>query len=142
MFLNKGPDHWSIKFPLASGSHQSPIDIKQSNAQFDSRLVCKPLEYTYAPSCFTKVVNTGHSFKVSGGDDSSIVFLLFFRVLYSVRNWLLFFYIKRSHRWSSQRRRLQVRSVSHALGLRRHNWFWASSRRKFLFGWSSRTFKI
>lgn len=65
------PEFWSNKYPLASGSHQSPIDINTQQAIYDSRLNQHVLEFAFSAKCFTKVLNTGSSFKVTGENEAS-----------------------------------------------------------------------
>ena len=42
-----GPDTWWVYYPNASGTHQSPIDIDPSVADFDSDLAAFPLKISY-----------------------------------------------------------------------------------------------
>ena len=42
-----GPDTWWVYHPNASGTHQSPIDIDPSIADFDSDLAAFPLKVSY-----------------------------------------------------------------------------------------------
>ena len=69
-FCKKGPAKWHRNFPLASGAHQSPIDILTETASFDPKLAIVPLTFTYDQNCFKFLKNTGHSFEVSGDPDS------------------------------------------------------------------------
>ncbi|XP_026217880.1 carbonic anhydrase 1-like [Anabas testudineus] len=65
---NNGPDTWAHGFPVANGSRQSPIDIVPGNASYDPQL--KPLNLRYDPSTCLEILNNGHSFQVSFGDDT------------------------------------------------------------------------
>uniref|UniRef100_A0A3P9HMJ0 Carbonic anhydrase n=1 Tax=Oryzias latipes TaxID=8090 RepID=A0A3P9HMJ0_ORYLA len=63
-----GPDTWAEKFPLASGSRQSPINIVPKEAQFDPSL--KPLKIRYDARDAKGILNNGHSFQVDFVDDT------------------------------------------------------------------------
>ncbi|KAL4648442.1 carbonic anhydrase-like [Arapaima gigas] len=65
---HNGPDKWGKKFPLASGSRQSPIDIVPGQAGYDPAL--KPLVIKYDPKTSRGILNNGHSFQVDFADDT------------------------------------------------------------------------
>lgn len=66
---HNGPDKWGESYPIASGSRQSPIDIKTSTTTYDEKLT--PLKLKYDPSTSLDIQNNGHSFQVSFVDDQN-----------------------------------------------------------------------
>ena len=59
-----GPNTWAVKYPLAAGDGQSPIDIVPEEATFDSELPSHPIQISYVPENSFEIENTGESFKV------------------------------------------------------------------------------
>ncbi|XP_069477399.1 carbonic anhydrase 2-like [Ambystoma mexicanum] len=70
---HNGPSHWHKSFPIATGDHQSPIDIRIKEANYDHNL--EPLRIKYDESTSQIIVNNGHSFNVEFEDseDRSVV---------------------------------------------------------------------
>lgn len=70
---DNGPKTWHHSFPIAQGDHQSPINIKTSEAKFDPTL--KPLSIRYDPSTANVILNNGHAFNVEFEDseDKSVL---------------------------------------------------------------------
>ncbi|XP_078396805.1 carbonic anhydrase 2-like [Cetorhinus maximus] len=70
-----GPSHWhELGFPIAKdGSRQSPIEIKNEEAKYDSNL--KPLTLNYDASSSQSICNTGNSLQVDFDDctDKSVL---------------------------------------------------------------------
>lgn len=65
-----GPDHWKEHYPLAaSGTRQSPIDIRTKEAIYDETL--KPLVFAYNPTASKVIRNIGHTFNVVYDDSSN-----------------------------------------------------------------------
>ena len=78
-----GPIHWHKNYPLAGKKRQSPIDILPSDTKFDISLAANPLNIRYDANRTSKVVNTGHSFRVDvdGADYSK--FMILYKLLFS-----------------------------------------------------------
>lgn len=66
-----GPDNWCNVAPAARGLRQSPIDIKPSEATFDSSLKTRPFKITYKPENCEKIFNNGHSVQVAINPEGS-----------------------------------------------------------------------
>jgi len=66
-----GPAHWGDYFEPAKGNLQSPINIKQAEAEFSSDLSKKPLTFSYDNACFKYIENTGSSFQVTGTPEAA-----------------------------------------------------------------------
>ncbi|XP_063590670.1 carbonic anhydrase 1-like [Penaeus indicus] len=65
-----GPATWASLYPIAGGSHQSPIDIKGSSCPCDSSLTA--IQVMYQDIRISELSNSGHSWKaqVAGGSSS------------------------------------------------------------------------
>ena len=50
---------------MANGQHQSPIDIKPEDADFDPDLVTYPLQTNYYREESRTLLNTGHAWQVN-----------------------------------------------------------------------------
>jgi len=59
-----GPHTWSKQFPLASGTHQSPVDIRPDETRLDPALASRPLIVDYRETNCKAIVNPGYSWKV------------------------------------------------------------------------------
>ncbi|XP_074841811.1 carbonic anhydrase 1 [Carettochelys insculpta] len=63
---NNGPDQWHKLYPIANGTHQSPIDIKTDKVKKDPSL--GHLQITWNLNTCKEMVNIGHSFHVNFED--------------------------------------------------------------------------
>jgi len=59
-----GPHTWAKEFPLAAGSHQSPIDIRPDETRLDPALAARPLVVDYRNATSKVVLNPGYCWKV------------------------------------------------------------------------------
>nr|XP_060644433.1 carbonic anhydrase 7 [Anolis sagrei ordinatus] len=68
-----GPSEWCNSYPIAEGSHQSPIDIIPTQAIYDPCL--KPLGFSYDSCSSLDITNNGHSVmvEVKGVDNKTVV---------------------------------------------------------------------
>ncbi|XP_067652620.1 carbonic anhydrase 13-like [Haliotis asinina] len=67
-----GPSRWVEHYEAAAGTHQSPIDIRTEEAEFDPELWYHPLRIQHARQHNLEVENNGHSFQAYVDDSSSI----------------------------------------------------------------------
>lgn len=67
-----GPHTWASRYPLAAGDGQSPINIVEDDAIFDSELSSHPIKISYLPEADFEIENTGESFKVKIKQKSEI----------------------------------------------------------------------
>ncbi|CAF0750847.1 unnamed protein product [Brachionus calyciflorus] len=65
------PSNWCAKYPHASGTAQSPIDIQTNDAVYNEDLVKNPLTFSYDQDNFLTILNTGSSFKISGSENAN-----------------------------------------------------------------------
>ncbi|XP_025056025.1 carbonic anhydrase 1 [Alligator sinensis] len=70
---SNGPDQWHKLYPIASGDHQSPIDIKTKGVNKDPSL--GRLQITWNSGTCKEIINVGHSFHVNfeDKDNQSVV---------------------------------------------------------------------
>lgn len=61
---HNGPATWASVAPAATGSKQSPIDVKPAEAKYDAGLASKPFSIKYDGSKAQKFFNNGHSVQV------------------------------------------------------------------------------
>lgn len=55
---------WGLYFPEATGSRQSPIDLVSCDAHYEEILANTPLQFTYATSRETDILNNGYTLVV------------------------------------------------------------------------------
>ena len=67
-----GPETWHNDYPLANGSHQSPVDIESDKQTFEQELMDRPLSITYASCSQAILSNTGSSFMVALGQNCGL----------------------------------------------------------------------
>ena len=66
MLCSAGPATWHNECPIANtGKRQSPVDLKASEAKYDSKL--KPVTVAYPPFTDAKFLNNGHSVQFQPG---------------------------------------------------------------------------
>jgi carbonic anhydrase len=60
------PEHadWGLYFPEATGSRQSPIDLVSCDARYEDLLANTPLQFNYATSRETDILNNGYTLVV------------------------------------------------------------------------------
>ena len=60
------PEHadWGLYFPEATGSRQSPIDLVSCDARYEDILANTPLQFNYATSRETDILNNGYTLVV------------------------------------------------------------------------------
>jgi carbonic anhydrase len=69
-----GPTTWPHHVaPAAKGLHQSPVNIRTSEAVFDKILTAKPLEIRYIPANSKTLFNNGHSVQVLIDGEGSLL---------------------------------------------------------------------
>lgn len=71
--MENGPSTWSKVAPAAKGLHQSPVDIRTSEAVYDRVLTVKPLEIRYVPLHSKALLNNGHSVQVLIDGEGSLL---------------------------------------------------------------------
>ncbi|KAL8559398.1 hypothetical protein ACOMHN_045195 [Nucella lapillus] len=63
MMARLGLEHadWGLYFPEATGSRQSPVDLVSCDAQYEELLANTPLQFNYATSRETDILNNGYT---------------------------------------------------------------------------------
>ncbi|XP_068087146.1 carbonic anhydrase 1 isoform X2 [Anabrus simplex] len=68
------PATWAERYPLASGTRQSPVDVDTSQTVSDTSLDSSPLTWKFVPENNEYIVNTGYGWKVEvNGEGSELV---------------------------------------------------------------------
>ncbi|RUS71296.1 hypothetical protein EGW08_020939 [Elysia chlorotica] len=62
--VTKKCSEWSMYYPEASGTSQSPIDLNSNEAIYEQRLADRPLKFMYSTSRETEVLNNGYTLVV------------------------------------------------------------------------------
>ncbi|KAK3725569.1 hypothetical protein RRG08_042988 [Elysia crispata] len=62
--VTKKCSEWSMYYPEASGTSQSPIDLNSNEAIYEQRLADRPLKFLYSTSRETEVLNNGYTLVV------------------------------------------------------------------------------
>jgi carbonic anhydrase len=70
---DNGPETWLHVAPAAKGLHQSPINIKTDDAEFEASLRVRPLRIEYVPENSKKLTNNGHSVQVTIDGEGSVL---------------------------------------------------------------------